>query len=466
MKHLIVPGLACLLCGCAVGPNYQRPVLVPPTQPYALPTPDPTPTAGPAFGDLKWFDVFHDPALTALIRTALSDNFDIRIAANHILQAQQQVRSARGAQLPQVGLGVNGSCGISALSAQTYGTRAKTTDTWELTGTASWQLDLWGQLRRQTEAARANYLAAKANRDLVLQSIVITLAQTYIGLRELDEELAIAQSTLSADQESLKLTKLREEGGVASLVDVKQAESLAETAAHSIPLIQQQISRSEDTINFLLGRNPGPVPRGSSLHEQNLVVTVPPGLPSALLDRRPDIREAEQQLVAANAQIGVAKAALFPNISLTASGGSISTALSDLFANGTQVWAVGGSLLQPVFEGGRLLANYRITQLQKEQLLLNYSKTVQESFREAADAIANVKNTREARIQQEALTNTLAEQRRLTGARYQGGLTTFLEVLDTERQYFSAQTALAQAERDETLAVISLYSALGGGWQQ
>jgi multidrug efflux system outer membrane protein len=245
-----------------------------------------------------------------------------------------------------------------------------------------------------------------------------------------------------------------------------KAIQCSQTAKRAIPLIEQQIVVQENTINFLLGRNPGAVPRGQTLQQQRLPSLVPAGLPSSLLERRPDIRLAEQQLIAANAQIGVAKAALFPVISLTASGGSLSNALQDPFASGTGFWSLGGSLAQPVFAGGRLRANYRLSKLEKEQLLLQYSKACQQAFREVADALIGVEKTREARIQQEALTNTLADQRQLSAARYQGGVTAFLEVLDTQRQYFSAQQSLSQAQRDELLAVIALYKALGGGWQQ
>jgi multidrug efflux system outer membrane protein len=334
----LVTALACLLGGCAVGPHYQRPaVQVPPSFPGAAAG---VPSAS-SFGDLRWSDVFKDEALAGLIRTATSQNFDVRIAVTQILQAEQQVRFARGSLLPTAGASFAPERGINTTDLLVQGARAKTATLVPLTGTVSWEVDLWGKLRRQTEAARANFLAAKDNRELVQQSLVFSLVQAYLDLREQDNELEISRRTLEGEQQSLELTKLREEGGVASMVDVRQAETLVETAAHSIPLIEQQIATDEDTLNFLLGRNPGPVPRGRTLEQQDIAVPVPAGLPSSLLERRPDIRMAEQQLVAANAQVGIAKAAFFPEISLTASGGSLSQAFSDLFSNGTNFWSAG-----------------------------------------------------------------------------------------------------------------------------
>ncbi|MBK9168438.1 MAG: efflux transporter outer membrane subunit [Bryobacterales bacterium] len=457
MKRILVFSLAGLLCGCGVGPKYQRP---------QVQIPAPASSNSNSFGDLRWFEVFQDETLIGLIRTATSDNFDVLIAANRILQAGEEVRIARGQLLPQADVGFAPQRGINNLNVLIQGERARPATTYTLNFGASWEIDLWGKLRSQTQAARANFLAAKENRDVVVQFLVTTLAQSYIGLRELDNELEIAKGNLQTVQESLELTQIREAGGVSSLVEVKQADSLVQTAKRSIPVIEQQIVIQENSINFLLGRNPGKVPRGQTLQQQNLSPLLPEGLPSSLIERRPDIRFAEQQLIAANAQIGVAKAALFPTIGLTGSGGSISSALQDLFANGTEFWLVGGSLIQPIFAGGRLRANYRLSKLQKEQLVLQYAKACQQAFREVADALVSVEKTREARIHQEALTKTLADQQQLSWARYQGGVTAFLEVLDTQRQYFSAQQALSQAQRDELLAVIALYKALGGGWQQ
>lgn len=457
MKRILAFSLACLLCGCAVGPKYQRP---------QVQIPAATSSNSNSFGDLRWYEVFQDETLIELIQTATSDNFDVLIAANRILQTGEEVRIVRGQLLPQAELGFVPQRGINNVNVLIQGDRARPATIYTLSGGASWEIDLWGKLRSQTRAARANFLAAKENRDVVVQSLVTTLAQTYISLRELDNELEIAKGNLKTVQESLELTQIREAGGVSSLVEVKQADSLVQTAKRSIPVIEQQIVIQENTINFLLGRNPGKVPRGRTLLQQDLPSLVPEGLPSSLIERRPDIRFAEQQLIAANAQISVAKAALFPTIGLTASGGSISNALQNLFASGTQFWLVGGSLVQPIFAGGRLRANYRLSKLDKEQLVLQYAKVCQQAFREVADALVSVEKTREARMHQEALTKTLADQQQLSWARYQGGVTTFLEVLDTQRQYFSAQQSLSQAQRDELLAVIALYRALGGGWQQ
>jgi multidrug efflux system outer membrane protein len=317
------------------------------------------------------------------------------------------------------------------------------------------------------EVQRAKSAAATEYKHVVTQSLVTTLAQTYIDLIEHDSELEISQRALASFQESLRIMRIKEEYGVATPVDVKQAEQLVQTASHSIPLVEQQIVQNEDAINYLLGRNPGTtIRRGDSLQNLKLSATVPAGLPAALLNRRPDIRLAEQLLIAASAHVDVARSSLFPNIVLTASGGSISSALSLLLAPGAGFWALGASLTQPIFDSGELRARYRLTQLQKDELVMMYAQTVQDGFREVADSLANVDHARQALLEQEALTKTAAEQAELSNIRYWNGLTTFLETLDSERTHFASQQALAQARREQLLAVIALYKALGGGWEQ
>jgi multidrug efflux system outer membrane protein len=421
-----------------------------------------------SLGDLRWIDVFHDEALAQLIRTALKDNFDVQLAVNNILQAEQQIKIARSPLFPTINAAFNPSRGLtspSSLVPKVLGGGATTT-TYEFIGSASWEIDLWGKVRHQTKAARETFLASQANRDLVVVSLVYNVAAAYLTLLELDKELEIARQTAAADQQSVELTRIRMDGGVSTMVDVRQAESLAQTAAHAIPLYEQQIRQQEDLINVLIGRNPGKVLRGKTIVEETMPASIPEGLPSSLLERRPDIRLAERQLAASNALVEAARALFFPSISLTGLGGTASRALDNLFSPGTQIWSVVGGLLQPIFQGGKIRANYKLSKLQQEAVVLQYRKTVQEAFREVADALVSVEKLKQARIEQQALTETLRDESELSLVRYQGGVTTFLEVLNAQGQYFSAQGALAQAQRDELLSVVQLYKVLGGGWQQ
>ena len=326
-------------------------------------------------------------------------------------------------------------------------------------------MDFWGRIRRCNEAARAEILASEESRHAVYQGLITDLASGYFQLRELDLELEISRRTLQSRQESLRLVSLREQRGVASLMDVRQSETLVTTAAATIPVVEQQIEQTENFINYLLAQNPGPVPRGKTLVEQVLAPAVPAGLPSTLLDRRPDVRQAEQVLVAENARIGVAKAALFPQISLTGSVGTQSNALSNLFTDPSGFWSVGATLTQPLFNAGRLRANVRAQEARQRQALLGYRDTIQRAFREVADTLIGYQKTREFRQQQEILTKVLTDAARLSRLRYDGGVTSYLEVLDSERQLFDAELDLAQAQRDELISVVQLYRALGGGWQ-
>jgi multidrug efflux system outer membrane protein len=328
----------------------------------------------------------------------------------------------------------------------------------------SWELDFWGRLRSATEAARARMLAAEEDRRVVLQVLVTELARAYFELRELDAELEIAQDTLESRRKSLELVTLRRDRGVSNSVEVRQAEVLVTTAQQQIPDIERRIEQRENEISLLLGRNPGPIARGRSLVEQALRGSVPPGLPSALIERRPDIRAAEQTLIAANAQIGEAKALLYPRIALTASGGFASEDLGDLVDANSAFWDVGLALAQPIFSGGRLRANVRATESRQRQAVILYLQTLQRAFGEVSDALVGYRKLKEFREQQEPLTTTLEDQQRLSNMRYKGGVTAYLEVLDTDRQLFDAQLGLAQARRNEVLALVALYRALGGGW--
>jgi multidrug efflux system outer membrane protein len=329
----------------------------------------------------------------------------------------------------------------------------------------SFELDLWGRLRRATEASRAQLLSAEENRKAVITTLVSDVATAYFNLRELDYELDISTRTLGTRKESLDLTKVRQTGGVATVLDQRQAEQLVETAAETIPTLQQQIEQTENQISLLLGKNPGTVARGKGLTEQEIPPDVPAGLPSALLERRPDIRAAEQNLIAANAQIGVAKAAYFPQISLTAAVGGQSTALSSLFAGSSRIYSFVPQVTQPIFTAGRIRSNVKFTEAQRESALIQYEKAISTAFSEVSNALIAHQRTRESRIHQQALVVALEDRKRLSYMRYQGGVDTQLNALDSDRDLFQAELTLAQLKRNEILSVVQLYKALGGGWQ-
>ncbi len=467
MRHLLVAAaVGVWLCGCAMGPDYKRPP-VPAPPAFRGQEPDTSaPADGKSFGDLRWWEVFQDPELQGLIRTSLVNNYDVRIAAARILEARAQVGITRADQLPQVSAGF--SAGRSRLSANGFPpapAKLREEDNFKLSGSLSYEVDLWGRLRRASEAARAQLLASEEARATVLSTLVSDVATAYFRLRELDLELEIATRTLASRQASLRLVRLRRDRGVASALDVRQAEVLVNTAAAAIPDTQRQIEQTENQIRLLLGEGPGEIPRGRALTEQALTVAVPPGLPSTLLERRPDIRQAEALLVAANANIGAAKALFFPQITLTASDGLQSAALSRLFEGPSGFWAFAGQLLQPVFQGGRIWFNFQASKARQQQAVVVYEQVIQTAFREVSDALVAYRRTREFRAEQEALTASLIEYSRLSTLRYRGGVASYLEVLDAERQLFAAELDLARARRGELLAVVQLYKALGGGWQ-
>jgi len=455
-----------MVVSCAVGPNYKRPQVAVPAVNRADPSPDASRTAKPVFADVRWFDLFQDDQLRTLIQTALKSNYDIQIAAERVIEARERYRISRADLYPTVDATAN----IGTDRASTGGTilapgGGLQRETGSLGLQVFWELDFWGRIRRANEAARAEILATEEARLAVYQSLVTGIAQAYFELRGLDLELEIAQRTLVSRQESLRLVALREEMGVASIIDVRQAESLVFGAATKVPIIERDIERKENEINYLLGNNPGPVPRGRSLAEQKLAPQVPAGLPSSLMERRPDVLLAEQTLVAENARIGQAKALLFPQISLSGAFGTQSNALSDLFTNPATYWTAAAGLVQPVFNSGRLRANVRAQEARQRQALLDYQRVVQQAFREVADSLIGYSKIRQFIQEQENLTRTLQDAARVSRIRYDGGVTSYLEVLDTERQLFDAELALAQAQRDELLAVVLLYKALGGGWE-
>jgi outer membrane protein, multidrug efflux system len=454
---------AALIAGCTVGPKYQKPTVDVPTT-YRHATPDETATGADAsFGDLKWWDVFKDDELQKLIRTALANNYDVRIAATRVLQAQAQLGITRADQYPTVGATANilGARYPKTTISQPYNLNAG-----QVALTAAWELDLWGKYRRATEAARANLLASEWNQRGVIRSLVASVATAYFQLRDLDFQLEIAKQTLASRQDSLKLTQALEQSGAVSLVDVRQAEQLVYTASEEIPALEKQIGQTEDLLSTLLGENPSDIPRGLKLTEQPHAPTVPAGLPSTLLERRPDIQAAEQQLIAANAEIGVARAAYFPDISLSATGGFQSNALVRLFSGPAGLWSYSAQLAQPIFTAGKIHSNVQLTEAQKQQALLTYQQSIQNAFRDVSDALIAYRKNREFREQQELLTEATRGADELSKVRYEGGIASYLEVLTNETNYFDAQLTLAQARADELAAFVALYSALGGGWQQ
>jgi len=451
-----------MLTGCAVGPNYKRPpVTVPGT--YRGLAADTDPQATASLGDEKWWTVYQDEQLQALIREALAQNYDMRIAAARVLQAQAVLGITRADQFPTI------TGGASANSLRLP--RTKTLPGFESSSnqvnlSLFWELDFWGKYRRATEAARANLLSTEWGRKAVVWSLVSNVASAYFQLLELDAEMEISRRTLGSRRDSLRLTEIRAKGGATSLLDVRQSEQLVYTAAASIPDLERRTEQQENLISILLGRNPGPVTRGKPLVENPLLPVVPAGLPSSLLARRPDIQSVEQQLVAANARIGVAKAAYFPEITLTATGGYQSSALTNLFSGPAGFWSFGGQLLQPIFTGGRIRSNVKLTEAQQKEAVLVYQQSIQQAFREVSDSLVAYRKNQEFRAQQELVTIAAQDATRLSNVRYGGGVTSYLEVLDSDTRYFDAQLSLAQAELNERLALVQLYNALGGGWQQ
>jgi multidrug efflux system outer membrane protein len=419
--------------------------------------------AAESLGDQKWWEVFQDKQLQDLIHTALQQNYDVRIAATRILEARAQVGIARADQLPTISGGaqaVNERNPRVKLYPQ-YETSANQVDL-----SLAWELDFWGKYRRATESARANLLATEWARKEVIDTLVSDVAAAYFQLRELDLELEISRRTLASRKNSLQLTQTLANGGATSMLDVRQAEQLVFTAAETIPDLERQIEQQENFISTLLGNNPGPIARGMKLTEQPHAPDVPAGLPSSLLERRPDIREAEAQLIAANAQIGVAKADYFPQISLTATGGYQSSALTSLFTGPAGLWSFGGSLAQPIFEGGRIRSNVRFTEARQQEAALVYQQTIQQAFRGVSDALVGYSKDREFREQQEQLTFSAQDAARLSETRYRGGATSYLEVLTNETNYFDAELGLAQAQLNELVALVRIYRNLGGGWQE
>jgi multidrug efflux system outer membrane protein len=415
-----------------------------------------------SFGEENWSAVFQDRELQNLIRTALKNNYDVRIAATRVLQAQAQLGIIRADQFPTLGVGGN----ITSQQSPKEGPiPAYEVTLGQVSASAAYNIDFWGKYRRATESARARLLANEWAQKEVMATLVANLATAYFQLRQFDLELEISQRTLASRKDSLQLTQTLEQHGFDSLLDVRQSEQLVYTASSEIPDLQRQIAQQENAISILLGNNPGDVPRGLKLTEQPHAPEVPAGLPSTLLERRPDIHEAEQNLIAANANIGVARAAFYPQISLTATAGYESPALTDLFTGPAGLWTMAASLTQPIFEGGRLKSNLRLTEAQRDEMTLTYQQAIQGAFRDVSNALIAYRKDQEFRAQQEHLVESARDAARLSERRFQSGTTDYLEVLTNDTNAFNAELSLAQAQGNELVALVQLYQALGGGWQ-
>lgn len=467
MKYAVVL-LAIFSTACTVGPNYHRPAVQIP-QNFRAPEPLPAPKAE-SLADLKWFEVFKDDKLQDLIRTALEQNYDLRTAVANVEAARANLGITRSNQYPNVDASGDirftrlSRDGTFALPATLVSSQNRNWGEASL-NLLSFEVDLWGRLRRATEAARANLLSAEENRKAVITTLVADVATNYFTLRELDYELDISRRTLGTRRESLRLIQSRRVGGVATLLDLRQGEQLVFTASETIPVLQQQIEQTENQISLLVARNPAGIVRGRSLTEQELPPEVPTGLPSALLERRPDIRAAEENLVAANANIGVAKAAYFPQISLSGLLGGQSSQLSSLFSGPHSAWSFVPQITQPIFTAGRLKSTVRLAEAQQHGALIQYEKTIQTAFTETSNALIAHQRLRESRVEQEALVTALRDRTRLAYVRYRGGVDTLLNALDADRDLFQAELTLSQIRLNELLSVVQLYKALGGGWQ-
>jgi multidrug efflux system outer membrane protein len=458
---------AILLTSCAVGPNYKRPVVPAPAQ-YRQPEPIAGASDKSSLSDLAWSSLFRDEVITNLVRTALTQSYDLQAATQRVLEARAQLGISRSQLAPQV----TASGGFTAARTSSIGSfnfippGTNLADSYTQAGlNVSWELDIWGRIRRLNESARAQYLAQEEARHAVISTLIADVITTYLTMRELDMELDIGRKTKEIAENGLKLTNLRKERGVSTGLDVRQAEQLLYTATAQIAATERAIAETENSLNVLLGQNPGEVPRGKSLVQLVGPSTIPAGLPSDLLERRPDIREAEQTLIAANAQIGAAKAQFFPQISLTSVLGVQSRALGDLFSGPARNADIAPAGVLPLFNAGQLRNNLRLTEAQQREAVANYRKTIQNAFQEVSSALADYDKNRQQRSQEELLVKALEDTDRLSTLRYKGGLDSYLQVLDAERNEFSGELTLAQLRKNELLSIVQLYRALGGGWQ-
>ncbi len=462
--------VAATLTGCTVGPNYKRPAV---PAPPAFRGPDDAQVKSEqqdSLGDQKWIEVYQEPELQELVRKALANNFDVQIAADRILEQEAQVKIARAAQFPTLsvggtGIGATFPTSVVGGSSSSSGGITSPLSEGSFNLSAAWTPDFWGQYRRQTQAARATLLAQTWAQRAVRLTLVEDVATAYLQLRALDQELEITKQTIAAREDSLKLTQTLEAGGSSPLSDVRQAEQLLYTATSEVPQIEQNIQQEENAIRLLLGDNPGPVARMAAKTLSPPPQELPVGLPSQLLERRPDIQEAEASLIAANAQIGVARAQFFPQLTISASGGVGGDAWGSIFESSSKTIYGIGTLTQPLFEGGKLTGQLRYAQAYDKELVVTYQKTIAGALRDVSNALIALKKQHDYRVEQEKLVASAQDSTRLARIRYQGGSTAYLEVLTTDTALYSAQLNLISAQQAEALTIVQLYSALGGGWQ-
>src|SRR6266404_3516520 len=470
MKHPLIHSallviVANLLVGCTVGPNYRKPVIPVPNA-YHGPDDHPQDQAqaqAASFADLPWWQVFQDSVLQDMIRRALKQNYDLQTATEKIIQARAQLRVTRSDQFPQLTANAN------AVDERSFQGFPFTTRYGTYAADATFQLDVFGQLRRATESARAQLLATEYAQRTEILTLVSDVASDYFALLSLDLQLQITRDTIKTQEDAVKLTKFRLEHGVATRLDVLQAKQVLDTANAQVPELERQIGLQEDALSILVGDYPHGVTRGLPLVKQQLPPEVPAGLPSSLLARRPDISQAEQNLISANAQIGVAKAAFFPQITLTGSGGGAvgrTAVFSSLVNSNIGTWSVGGQLTQPIFEAGKLRGNLHIAESQQRQSLIAYKQAIQRAFKDVSDALIIYQKYYEVRTAQQTTVQDLSDSVSTSLKRYRGGIATYLEVLDNQRSLFSAQLTLAQDRGNEFQSLVQLYKALGGGWQQ
>src|SRR5688500_16312262 len=466
MKRLLAALLlTCVAFTYGVAQTSQSPQVPTPAAFRSDPAPQPDPQT---LADLKWFEVFKDEKLQQLINDALGNNYDLRQAVANINAARANVGIVRSEQFPSIVACADVINQRQSRSSSVVIPEPIKRDRWcgsVLLNLLNFELDIWGRLRKQTAAARADLLATEEARRFVVTTLISDVATAYFSLREFDYELEISRRTLASRQESLRLIQLRQQRGVATMLDVRQAEELVYNATEVIPALEQSIQQTENFLSYLTGRNPSAIERGAGLTEQQMPPAVPAGLPSDLLERRPDIRSAENSLIAANARIDVAKKEYFPRISLTAFLGYESGQLTSLFSGSRNVFNLAGSVTQPIFTAGSIKSNIRFTKAQRDFLLIDYQKTIQAAFRDVSDSLIAYQKVQEVRTQRALLVETLRDRSRLSYLRYTGGVATLLEALDADRELFEAERSLALARRDELLSVVQLYKALGGGWQ-
>jgi multidrug efflux system outer membrane protein len=458
---LVVLSVVLLLAGCAVGPNYKRPpVSTPPNFRSAT-----TPATTNSLADLPWWQMFQDDTLQGLIRTALTNNYDVRVAISRVEQSRAIAAQNRAAFFPQLGYQGSLSRGRNSFQNSLFFTGGNTTNFVAVAGNVSWEVDLWGRLRRLNESARAQYLASQEARRDVMTLVISEIAQAYFQLLALDQELQIAANTTNSFGESLRIFSERFQSGIVSTLETSAAEAALASAAASVPDLERQIVLQENQVSYLVGLNPGPVPRHHALLQQLLPPEVPTGLPSALLERRPDIREAEQSLRAANAQVGVAVANFFPQLSLTSVFGRVSPELSAFTAGTANAWNIGTSLTGPIFQGGRLVGQYRQAQAARQQFQFQYQATVLTALQEVSNALIAHEKLAEVRVQQARAVAAYETAVRVATQRYAQGLASYYEVLQEQQLLFPAQNSLTQTELNQRLAIVQLYRALGGGWE-